>query len=603
MSAAAINLTINGRPVQAKPGQTVLEAATAAGIAIPTLCHHPALPPHGACRMCLVEIEKQRTLHPACTYPASEGLVVRTETEPVVAARRMNLQLIFSERVHYCMYCPMSGTGEHTDCELQRLAYRYGLTHWTYPPNYGKKWPIDATRRWFFMDHSRCILCRRCVRACAHLAANHTLGVHQRGARTMIGADDNLPFAESTCVSCGTCLQVCPTGALIDRRSAYGGHETDVTRTSTTCTSCPVGCGIVGVTRSNQLLRVEGDWQAPNGGVLCASGRFESLFPDDKRVSQPMIRQNGRLTEVAWEQALAHTAGLLRQPGGVAGLVSPQTMNESLIAFACFFNEILGSDEVSLLHGDVPPLDLGARATLPDVSASDCIVLVGGDPLVSQKVVGYLVRRAVDGGAKLIIVSNAATGLDVRAALRLRLDTIVRASADPFALLGVTHHLRMDGLTKLKEAIEAAERPVILYGGALSTAAHASLRTFPAKVRFLPLVEGANTLGAQRLGIVHRPVRGEALFVLAGEEPSNGTELPAAKNTVVMSARHSRWTEQADVVLPTRLWHEKQGHVVNLEGREMPVSALTQAPPGIHADATVLVMLAAAMGKPLLLAT
>ena len=122
-------------------------------------------------------------------------MVVRTDTPAVVASRKASLHLIFSERTHYCMFCPASGSGETTDCELQKLGYEHGLDCWTYAPNYKKQWPVDATRRYFVMDHGRCILCRRCLRACDEIAANHTLGLTQRGAQAMICADDELPSA------------------------------------------------------------------------------------------------------------------------------------------------------------------------------------------------------------------------------------------------------------------------------------------------------------------------------------------------------------------------------------------------------------------------
>ena len=239
-----VNLKINGKQVRARAGQTVMEAAKAAGIDIPNLCHHPALTPHGACRVCLVEIERQRTLQPACTFPVTEGMRVETESPKVVEERKFVLQMLFSERNHYCMFCEMSG-----DCELQALAYRYGMDHWIYQNPYPKI-PVDGTRKYFIMDHNRCILCRRCIRACGELAANHTLGVKFRGAKTMISADMDVPFGQSTCVACGTCLQVCPTGALVDRKSAYTGRHTQVERTKSVCMFCSVGCGIEIITRA-----------------------------------------------------------------------------------------------------------------------------------------------------------------------------------------------------------------------------------------------------------------------------------------------------------------------------------------------------------------
>jgi len=128
---ALVNITIDGREIAAQVGQTILEAAQAVGIDIPTLCHHPALEPIGACRMCLVEVERQRTLQTACTFTVSDGMVVHTESEKVVAARKFVLQSLLSERNHFCMYCQLSG-----DCELQKLAYRYGLDSWLYPRPY-----------------------------------------------------------------------------------------------------------------------------------------------------------------------------------------------------------------------------------------------------------------------------------------------------------------------------------------------------------------------------------------------------------------------------------------------------------------------------------
>ena len=244
---AIVNITINGQKLQARPDRRCCRrpeppASTSRPCAITRRS------PRGGCRMCLVEIEKQRGLQPACTFPVSEGMVVNTATPRVTAARKFVLELLFSERVHYCMYCAMSGNDESTQCELQRLAYQHGLTHWHYEPNTAKTWPVDASRKYFFMDHSRCILCRRCIRACDEVAANHTLGVRERGAQTMVIADVDVPLGESSCVSCGTCLQVCPTGALIDRRSAYMGGQGDYTHTQTTCMACSVGCGIEAVT-------------------------------------------------------------------------------------------------------------------------------------------------------------------------------------------------------------------------------------------------------------------------------------------------------------------------------------------------------------------
>lgn len=600
MSATAlVNITINGQAIQASAGQTVMQAAEAAGIAIPGLCHHPHLKPEGACRLCLVEIEKQRALQPACTFPVAEGLVVHTETEKVVASRKGSLQMIFSERSHYCMFCAMSGSCQSTDCELQKLAYQYGISCWEYPPDYRKRWPVDATRKYFVMDHSRCILCRRCVRACASIAANHTLGVHQRGARTMIGADDDVPFGQSSCVSCGTCLQVCPTGALADRRSAYMGHEAEVKRTKATCLACAVGCGIQALIKDNQLLRVEGDWEADNGGLLCASGRFEVTEPKPERILWPMVRQDGKLVEASWDKALTVVAARFKESQSVAGLASPRLTNESLAAFVCFFHEVLESNEVALLYGEVPPLDLGRAGSLKTVSEADCIAIIGGDPLEEQKVVGYLVKRSFDNDARIIVVNDSPTPLERYAQTHLHLEDISHPTASPFQRLRTIYHLRVSGISQLKAAIESAQRPLVLYGPGLSTTVYAALRALPPKVRFLPLVKGTNAIGAARLGLHAQGVAGESLYVLLGDDMPDGQALPPRQFTVVQAAYRSAWTEQADVVLPDRIWAEQKGHVVNMEGHNLAVLPLLEAPKSVHAPWETLLRLSVRMGVAL----
>ena len=280
---STITITINGQKVSAQPGQTILRAAQAAGIDIPTLCHHPALAPIGACRVCLVEVTGQRTLQPACTFPVADRMEVQTESPKVVRARKFVLELLFSERNHFCMACEMSG-----GCELQDLGYRYGLDHWIYP-TYTQRFPVDASPPHHLMDHNRCVLCRRCVRACAELVANHTLDLRQRGREHHADcADMDVPLGESTCVNCGTCVNVCPTGALIDKRSAFMARPPDVERVATVCSQCSLGCGVNVVMHRGHVLRLESLWDAPvSGGLLCRTGRFEALADGRPRLLEP----------------------------------------------------------------------------------------------------------------------------------------------------------------------------------------------------------------------------------------------------------------------------------------------------------------------------
>jgi len=191
-----IKLTIDGKPIEVLEGTTVLNAARQAGIEIPTLCEHPHLSPYGGCRLCLVEVEGMRTLQPSCTLPAGNNMVIKTNTEKTKAARKFVLTLIFSERNHFCPYCQVSGG----DCELQNAAYHEGMTHWALQPNW-QPYPVDASNPYIILENNRCILCRRCVRACGELVGNFTLGFEERGARSILVADLGVPLGTSTCIS------------------------------------------------------------------------------------------------------------------------------------------------------------------------------------------------------------------------------------------------------------------------------------------------------------------------------------------------------------------------------------------------------------------
>ncbi|MBN1250388.1 MAG: molybdopterin-dependent oxidoreductase [Anaerolineae bacterium] len=560
-----VQVTINGQKVAAQSGQTILEVATAAGIDIPTLCYHPALTAWGACRMCLVEVKGMRGLQTACTCPVADGMEVETETESAVNVRKFVLELLFSERNHYCMFCQMSG-----DCELQDMAYRYGLDHFTYPRPYDKL-PVDASRKYFIMDHNRCILCTRCVRACSEIAANHTLDIRERGAESMVMADLNVPFGESTCVECGTCLQVCPTGALVDARSAYGGREKDVTHTETTCMQCSVGCALDVVTRYDRLLRVDGVWDSePNGGLLCVDGRFKPLYDNRQRVRTPMVRRDGKLVETGWNEALDTVAEKLKA-GNVQGLATCATTNEALEAFAKLFGKVDG--QAGLLEPMAPALGYGKEAKLQDILDADFIVVAGAQPLDYQRVVGYMIHRAGDNGAKVAVISDSENKLSARADM-----TVSSAEAE-----------------KVAKAAAGAQKIVMVYSVGIKGKVLAGFRGLGDKLYALALSPGRNEKGAEAAGLKPVAPNGAATqFFLMGEQaedPSLVEKLNGAF-TIVQASYVSPLTEKADVLLPAPVWYERTGHVTNVEGNVKPVAEVLPMPEGVRDDADVLTALA-----------
>ena len=571
---AMVNLNIDGHKVSAPAGSTILEASRLASIDIPTLCDHPELTPIGACRMCLVEVKGQRALQPACTFPIAEGMEVQTESSKVKDARKFVLELLFSERNHYCMYCEMTG-----DCELQSLGYRYGIDHWVYP-TYTQRFPVDATRQYFLMDHNRCILCRRCARACSELVANHTLGMRQRGANSMIHADMDVPFGESSCVSCGTCLQVCPTGALVDKRSAFMGRDIETEHIKTTCSQCSLGCGTEIVTRAGNVLRVEGDWDAPvNAGVICQAGRFDPLYDDRQRITKPMVRTNGKLSETDWDAALEATAKHLGGADGKLGvLASTYATNEALYLLAELFGTQLKSKNMGLL-GSVAPTVSDKDASLKDLSKSDVILVVGADPAKDQPVASFFVKRAIDKGARLIVVDGEDNGLSPMASM----------------------NLQMRDIDKAVEVAKRADAPAVVYGPGVSTPAAKALKELADKAQFVALQPGVNTRAAVGFGLNNGfdASSADTVFVLAGEQAlEDDSVLDKLDNDaflIVQASYESPLTQRADLVLPMAIWSERTGSLMNTMGLVQQAAAAVEPQGQAKPDWEILSLLASKM--------
>ncbi len=572
-----IKFILNGREVFATAGMTIYEAAREAGVDIPTLCHHRALLPIGACRICVVEVNGQRNLQAACAFPIFENMEVQTESPRVVAARKLILDMLFAERNHYCPFCEVSG-----DCELQNLGYRYGINHWEFS-TYRQPFPLDATRKSFLMEQNRCVLCQRCARACSELVANHTLGLRQRGAESMIHADANMPFADSTCISCGTCLQVCPTGALVDRRSSYMARDEQSERISSICSKCSVGCGIHIVTRGGNVLRIEGDWDAPvNVGLLCKTGRFLPLYEEEReRIAKPLLRGKNGLEPVGWEEALQAVADRFNKTdaAGKVLLASSDATNEALYLASSLF----GDGSMQLLTGATPNLGDKKAGDFSDLPGSDMILLAAANPVQDHPVVSFLIKRLVDRGKRLLVIDDEDNGLA------------------PFA--EATFDLKSIG--KAVRIAETLNRVTVLYGAGLTDKAAKLLNKLDAKARFIPLEPGINTCAAVKFGLNNsgKIAGAKVLYILQGELNGNGAEMvsKAGKSAfvVVQAAYASELTNKADVVLPSAIWSERSGTLTNTEGRVQTANQAVEPLGEARADWEILAMLADKLGKNL----
>jgi formate dehydrogenase alpha subunit len=364
-----INFVLDGQEIEAEKGDTILKAARRQNIYIPILCDHPALPPEGACRICLVEIEGQRALHPSCTYPVTEGMVVETNTERVRSARKFNLELLISDHPLDCMTCEAAG-----NCLLQDLAYEYDVKGDIYIGT-RHDYEIDDSNPFIQLDRNKCILCRRCVRACREINGVEAISVFQRGFSTYIGFGADSSMENSPCEFCGSCVAVCPTGALTSKLSRGKGRTWEIERVQTTCPYCGVGCQLVLEVKDNKIIKVDSAWDGPsNHGWTCVKGRFGYDFVHhEDRLTKPLVRKyllDGKKkpaakkrspeksgdpwewVEVDWEVALGITAERMVKardehgPDSLGFLTSAKCLNEENYLMNKLARQAIGTNSI-----------------------------------------------------------------------------------------------------------------------------------------------------------------------------------------------------------------------------------------------------------------
>lgn len=336
-----VTLTIDGKEIPAKKDMTVLEAALENGIYIPHLCHHPDLEPIGACRLCMVDIEGKGMVI-SCKTSVKNGMVVRTESEEIDKIRRVAVELLIANHKVECLTC-----AKNTDCQLQHLANYMGIQKerlkQTRRPD--RALPIDTSNPFFDYDPHKCVLCGICVRTCAEIQGVGAIDFVDRGIDTIVTPFAKKPWIESNCESCGGCVARCPVGALTPKNHLKPTHEV-----KSICPYCGCGCGIYLGVRGHTIVNVRGDVENPiNQGNLCVKGRFGYRFvnhPD--RLTTPLIKRNGKLTEATWEEALDLIAGKLANYEGdqFATIASARCTNEDTYVLQKFTRAVMGTNNI-----------------------------------------------------------------------------------------------------------------------------------------------------------------------------------------------------------------------------------------------------------------
>ncbi|MDQ2692730.1 MAG: molybdopterin-dependent oxidoreductase [Chloroflexota bacterium] len=629
-----VQITINGKQIEVPEGTTVLRAAEMAGIHIPRLCDHKELTPYGGCRLCIVEVQGVRVPMASCTLPVNNGMVVNTETEALKKSRKFILSMLFSERNHFCPFCQVSGG----DCELQNAAYAEEMTHWPIQPGWND-FVVDTSHPYFVLDNNRCILCRRCVRACAEMAGNFTLSVAERGAKSTIVADTDVPLGESTCIKCGSCVQVCPTGAIIDRTSAYQVHDKELTPVKSICRGCSVGCAVTLMVRDNRIVRIEGDWEgAVNRGVLCEFGRYAPVTDARKRLTTPLMKKNGKLEPVSWNEALKvvadHLKPLTTEKDGIAAIVSTRLSAETLTAFKDLFagNELVTSTEEGLPTASTfqyAQRQGNFEGKLDLLKTADTVLCMGTDLGRNHMVAGFLFKRNLPKGTRLINIDSEKNELDELANLSLKNNP----GSDLALIHGIQAIIVQEGLGRAPLKIETPERlideaiektgltleqltqaarilansitPVIVYGNGIAAQRDERLveelynlavligAIDQERAGLLSIKGQSNSVTAALLGLDRAfDLNGQkAVYIALGDDrvpPSLAERLSSAPYLVVQASYESKLTEQADVVLPGTVWSELEGHYINLDGRVQKAEKVLDAPADVHDNLTVL---------------
>ena len=543
-----VTLKINDRNVQVPPGTLVIEATRRIGTEVPSFCYYPGLSLQAACRMCLVEVEKMPKLQTACTLIATEGMVVRTNSDQVRGARKAMLEFLLTNHPLDCPVCDKGG-----ECELQDMTFRYGADRSRFVEE-KRHVPEAKWSNLVYYDAPRCILCFRCVRVCDEGMDVKALGVGQRGANSVIIPNREGPNHEGLleCVECGMCIDICPVGALTSGTYRYHTRPWEMQYVPTVCAHCSNGCKTTLSVRNHEIIRANNrDLSGYNGDFLCAKGRFAFDFTrHPERLNQPLVRVDGTLQPATWEQALEQAAARLaevhKQDGAdaIGFYGSNRTTNEENYLLGRIARASVGTNNIDhhrtadyaglmALATDLAgtasggaPSGGGSFATMGELASAPATLLLCNDATEQNPLVAWQIRAAIrHHGSRLYIVDSREQALGRKARDFVQIVAGQEAAALeklslPASVPADAQESEMDRrLHALRDALAGENDLVVLFGAAIQGSALVPLRQFAQvraalgkRTRFMALGDYANSRGAADMGVLpdflpgYRPV-------------------------------------------------------------------------------------------------
>ena len=517
-----VTLTVDGKKITAPAGTLLIEACKSAGIEVPSFCYYPNLSLQGACRMCLVKIEKMPKLQTACTTVVGEGMIVTSDNEEVRQARKSMVELLLGNHPLDCPVCDAGG-----ECELQDMTFSYGAAESKYMEAKNHK----EEQQWspvVFFDRPRCILCYRCVRVCGEGMDVWALGVQNRGVTSLIAPnkEDHLE-----CEECGMCIDICPVGALTSGAYRYKTRPWEMKHVGTICTHCGDGCKTtLGVRRSDtgmQIVRGDNrDKSGVNNDFLCMKGRYAFDFADHtERLTQPLIRSNGTLTPTTWEEAFSvigkRFAEIRDKDGGqTIGVVgSTRTTNEENYLLSKFARVVLKTNNVDHHRtADFPAFAAALRgkpeatATMREVYDAPAVLMIGNNPTEQHPLLAWQIRNNVRlHRSRLYLINSQSIKLGRQAAAFTQIPggtegkTAAFLSGDDAAVDAlVTENTNREAWIALRDKLRGEPNLIIVFGSEIRGADVATLVKFGSAIsgaKFICLADYANSRGAADMGL------------------------------------------------------------------------------------------------------